>query len=278
MKNSKNITKKLGIILGILIILISIGLNVYYYSQTKKGELNRTSTDNSIKEKKISSDAKLDAAQAILSAVQWTHTFTIIMITVVVTILGFLGVKVIFPILITSQIKKWVKDSEELKKIKSDIEESSIEMNIALAQSYKDEGLDRYREGAVNRAIELTERSASFFKKAFPTELPQTKDEVILWGTICGNLAYYYAEGKNHAKYAEALDYSKVALSIGKKHNVLNLIEDFLYVVKNYNIKHDRTREEAKKILNNYKDDFLKANILNEDDVKKYETYCSEED
>ncbi|MFA5338927.1 MAG: hypothetical protein WC317_02120 [Candidatus Omnitrophota bacterium] len=215
------------------------------------------------------------ASNGVFSSIQWTYTFTGALITLFITLFGFLGWKFVIPMLLNKQIKDWADSSTEFKKIKTDILENSREMNIALAILYRNDGLSRWEQKVNDRAIELTEKALIFFKKACTEAKPRSKDDQILWGTICGNLSYYYAESGNHAKYDEALKYARISLTIGKKYHVMHLVENFPYVVKQYAVKDPLIKKEAKEILNAYKGDLLSAGILKPKDIEEYESYLS---
>jgi len=215
------------------------------------------------------------ASKGVFDSIQWTYTFTGALISLFITLFGFLGFKFILPMLLNKQIKSWAENSKEFHKIKADIQENSREMNIALAQVYRNNGLSRWKEGVPDRAIELTEQAFLFFRKACPERKPRNKDDQILWGTICGNLSYYYAENKNHAKYDDALKYAKIALTIGKKYHIMPLVENFPYVVKQYDMKNTLLREEAKEIITMYKEDLLKIPGIKAEEIKAYEDYFS---
>lgn len=219
------------------------------------------------------SEKNLKASESLLSAINWTCTFSGMAITLLITVLGFVGWKYFLPHIVEKEIKSWAEKSVEFNSIKQELKETSKEMNLALSQLYRNDGLKRWNEGIIDRSIELTVKSHHFFKKAFPKEIPKTKDEEIQWGTICGNLAYYYAQEQNHAKYAQALDYSKIALDIGKRYHMLHLVEDFIYVVKKFDVKDKEARGEAIQMLKNYKDEFIKYKILGEQEIKEYEEY-----
>ena len=216
------------------------------------------------------------ASEGIFSSIQWTHTFTIAFITLFITLFGILGFNFVLPKILNKQIRDWANNSVEFKKIKKDIQENSREMNIALTQVYITNGLSRWKEGVLERAIEQTEKAQVFFRKACPRGEPRAKDDQILWGTLCGNLSYYYAESKNHAKYDEALKCAKIALTIGKKYHIMNLVENFPYVIKQYDMKNPLLKKEAKELVELYKQDLLKIPGMKPEEITAYERYFSQ--
>ncbi|MBA7532879.1 hypothetical protein ES705_25109 [subsurface metagenome] len=165
--------------------------------------------------------------------------------------------------------------TKEIEKLQDSMGGAYHEVNIALARIYLRDGLDRWIQNNVDRAIELTEKALDFMKKEYPIKPPKTKNEEIIWGFIRGNLAYYYAQSKNQAKYAEALNFSNEALDIGKKYNLLQLIEDYIYVVKEYRVEDGEYYKTAKQLIDIYSDDFINRRIITSKKLKEYEDYYS---
>lgn len=288
--------KIIGIsLMGIIFLGISV-LTFFSYSRISQLTLKISEIDKKIptvilkggiapaertEEKKINeiylalTEKNLKTSESILSSVKWTYTFTGMVITLVAVVLGFLGIKYAFPNAVDKQIKEWIKSSEEINTIKKELKGTSKEANISLAWTYMDKGLEYYyrKNKELDRVIELTERSLSFLKKAFNFR-PNNFDEIKLWGMIHGNLAYYYAEKKDVAKYKNALEYADEAYIIGKDYKVLDLIDNYIFTVVYYDVNDKRyvdkarelfetwgrileneilTSEEDKEILNNYK-------------------------
>jgi uncharacterized membrane protein YqjE len=165
--------------------------------------------------------------------------------------------------------------AKEIKKLQDDMSGAYHEVNIAMARIYLRDGLDRWLQNNVDRAIELTEKALDFMKKEYPIEPPKNKNEEITRDFIRGNLAYYYAQSKNQAKYAEALNFSNEALDIGKKYNLLQLIEDYIYVVKEYQVEDGEYYKTAKQLIDIYSDDFINRRIITSKKLKEYEDYYS---
>lgn len=205
------------------------------------------------------SDEKLKLSQIFLSSVRRTYIFIGGVITFVFTILVFLGCKYAFPRVLKKTVEEEIKRNEHIKTVSTRLEEACRETNIALARLCLREGLSRYKEKNLKRAIELTERALKFIKKNYPSKAPESKEEEILWGIIHGNLAYYYAEEKDVSKYNQALEYAQDCLVVGRKHNIMSLIDDYLFTVFSYDVKDTTIKENASKIFQSWGKKLLKT-------------------
>ncbi len=207
-------------------------------------------------------ESNLKTIEALISSVRWIFIFALTISAIVIAFLGVLGFKYAFPVYINKKVEEWADKSGIHK-----------EMNRLLAKNYMRDGVERWKKGNFERAIEFAELSRTFIKKAFQIKPPENKEEEIQWGFVHGNLAYYYAECKARSKNSDALNFAKIALEIGVKNDILNLIDDFLYVVRRYNVKNKDTLRIAVESYKDYKERFIQDKILNDDDIQKYDTF-----
>lgn len=214
------------------------------------------------------SDEKLKLSKSILSSVRGTYIFIGVILTLVITVLGYLGVQHVFPKLIEKKVEKGIEDMVQRK-----LQETYKETNIALARICFRDGFTRYKEKKLKRAVELTERALEFMKKSYPSGAPEGKEEEIFWGMVHGNLAYYYAEQKDVSKYNEALKYAQESLVMGRKHNILCLIDDYLFTIFSYDVKDEAIKENASKIFQSWGKELLETNEIDRNRYKDYETF-----
>ena len=245
---------------------------LYYQSSTQMyderiNEIYLSLTENNLK-----------TTEALITSVRWSFAFVLTVISVVIAILGLLGFKYFFPTYINARIKEWIEGSEEIKTLKKDLGESYKQQQFLFSKTYVNDGLSQFKKGNVERAIEHTVKSLEFAKNSFrdQLQLPKSKDEELLWGYIHGNLGYYYARLNNIEKYTPALECAKIALAIGTKYNRMALIEDYLYIIKQYKVEKKGMIENAKLILESYKDQFQRNQIIKEEEIRDYEQYFEE--
>ena len=235
--------------------------------------------DENEEQKEITETEKLDAIylsltennlktiEALISSVRWTFMFALTVGAIVIALLVFLGFKYAFPIYISQKVDNWMATSGIPK-----------ELNRIIAKSYEREGVDMWKKGNIDRAIELTKLSHTFLEKAFSLKPPTLKEEEIQWGFSHGNLAYYYAECKASSKSSVAFNFANIALEIGKRHGKLDLIEDFLFVVREYDVEDKEIFLNAKKIYDVYRKKFIEEKTLNESDIQQYDTFFNSND
>lgn len=214
----------------------------------------------------------LKTSESILGGIQWFYVCLGGIISLVVGFLGFIGFKVIFPRMVNRHVQKLLVENKDLQDVRKANIESVRELNFVMAQGYKSEGASIW-ERNLGRAIELTERAVELVKKCLVVNDRLSKEESINCGFIYGNLSYYYAVKGDFTKYDEALSYARVALSTGKKYHILDLIEDFIFVVKQYDIKDRKIVRIACKEFFLYKDEFIKFKIISVEELQDYEEY-----
>ena len=252
---------------------------------TKEGIIH-TDVDYSKLEKEIDevhkiysniSDEKLKLSKLFLSSVRGTWIFVAAVLTLVLGILGFLGCKYAFPKAVEKAVEKGVVDelerSERIKNVYVKLEETYKETNMALARICVRDGFACYKEKKLKRAVELAEKALEFMEKSYPSGAPEGKEEQIFWGTVHGNLAYYYAEQKDVSKYNEALEYAQKSLIVGRRHNILWLIDDYLFTIFSYDVKDETIKENATKIFQSWGEELLKTNEIDRNRYKDYETF-----
>jgi len=221
----------------------------------------------------VVSEEKLKLSKWFLSSVRDAWIFIGVVITLVLGGLGFLGWNYAFPKAVEKRVADELERSERIKNVYTKLEETYKETNIALARIYFRDGFTRYEEKKLKRAAELTERALEFTKKSYPSGAPEGKEEEIFWGMVHGNLAYYYAEQKDVSKYNEALKYAQESLVVGRKHNILCLIDDYLFTIFSYDVRDTTIKEKASKIFQDWGEELLKSKEIDRKEYKDYKSF-----
>lgn len=231
---------------------------------------------------RLLAEQNLKSSQAVLSSVRWTYILTGGVASLLIALGTFIGIRYLLPRYVNDQIKEWIGTSSEIKKLETSVKEACRESYLAIgyilimralnnwsnSKSTKDKETRKYY---LNRAIDRTKRALEFIEKAFECKPSQTKDEELDFGLAKGNLAYYYAA--QLINVSEAYSYADEALEIGKKYEKLNIIDDYLFVVKQFSLRDRERYTKAQNIFHDYKDKLKKMDMLKPEELKDYEDF-----
>ncbi len=234
---------------------------------------NNTITDIDSRLKKLENNFEIEqcAAKKLveiseknLSAPNWILA---IIITFLMFSLGSAGGIVGYIIRVKKDVNKSIdKKFEHLIKQIEDIDKDRLRL---LAHDFINSSVKAWQRNSFDSAIEKGEKAISYLKRYL--EYDTTNDiEKNALKRFKSNLAYYYVDAGKTDKTGLAIEYAKEGLQIGRKIDDIEYIDNYLFVIMNYDHMQNE-RSIWTKTYEVYKDRLKKTRDRNEQE--KYESY-----
>lgn len=163
--------------------------------------------------------------------------------------------------------EKWDSQRKESDIMKRDVSRSlAFDFNVAMVDAWEARRLDQ--------AIKFGESAVKYAVEAFG-ENPEDFDDRTVLERIRSNLAYVYAERNRTDKAKQAIEYAKKGLDVGLATGYLDLIDNFLFVIKVFS-RNPNDRILWKKIYEEYKDEIYKSKIREGEEQEEFDKFYKE--
>ncbi len=174
--------------------------------------------------------------------------------------------------------EKWEshkKDScEKWESYKIELDIIKKEVLRLLAYGFNASMVDEWKASRFDQAIYFGESAVKYGVEVFGEKSEVLGDRLVL-ERIRSNLAYLYAERNRTDKAQQAIDYARKALKIGQDNGDLDLIDNFLFVIKIFSRNPD-DRRLWKKVYLEYKDKIYNSGIRIEEEQKEFDNFYKE--
>lgn len=161
----------------------------------------------------------------------------------------------------------WKTQKDESDIIKRDVVRSlAFDFNVAMVDAWERKRLDQ--------AIKLGESAVKYGVEAFG-ENPKDYDDQLVLDRIRSNLAYVYAERNRTDKAQQAIEYAKNGLETGRAVGYLDLIDNFLFVIKVFS-RTPTDRNLWKEIYEEYKDEIYRNKIREGEEQEEFDKFYKE--